>query len=153
MSDSARPHRQQLTRLCHPWDSPGKNSGVGCHCLLPRLYTTTELDPIEYLSVCVCLVTQWWLFCEPMDCSLPGSSVHGILQARLLEWVAVPVSRGSSQPRNRTQVSHIAGGSFTVWATKEAQEYWREEAYPSSRGSSRNWTEVSCIAGILYLLN
>ena len=51
--------------------------------------------------------------CDPMDCSLPGSSVHGILQARILEWIAVPFSRGSSQPRHWTQVSHIAGGFFT----------------------------------------
>ena len=60
------------------------------------------------------LVTQ---FCptlyDTMDCSLPGSSVHGILQARILEWVAMPSSRGSSQPRNRTQGSRIAGGFFT----------------------------------------
>ena len=52
--------------------------------------------------------------CSPMDCSLPGSSVHGILQARILEWVASPFSRGCSQPRDQTQVSHIAGGFFTV---------------------------------------
>ena len=50
--------------------------------------------------------------------------VHGILQARILEWVAFPFSRGSSQPRDWTQVSHIAGGFFTSWATREAQEYW-----------------------------
>ena len=52
--------------------------------------------------------------CDPVDCSLPGSSVHGILQARILEWVAMPFSRGSSQPRDRTQVSCMAGGFFTV---------------------------------------
>ena len=57
-----------------------------------------------------------WL-CDPMDCSPPGSSVHGILQTRILEWVTIPFSRGSFQPRNWTQVSHIAGGFFTVWAT------------------------------------
>ena len=51
--------------------------------------------------------------CDPMDYSLPGSSVHGILQARILEWVAISFSRGSSQPRNRTQVSYIAGRFFT----------------------------------------
>ena len=56
-----------------------------------------------------------------MDCSLPGSSVHGILQAGTLEWVAVPFSRGSSQPWDQTQVSHIAGEFFTIWATREAQ--------------------------------
>ena len=51
-----------------------------------------------------------------MDCSPPGSSVHGILQARILEWVAMPSSMGSSQPRDQTQVSLIAGGFFTIWA-------------------------------------
>ena len=57
--------------------------------------------------------------CDPM-----GSTVRGILQARLLEWVAVPFSRGSSQPKGGTQISHIVGGFFTSWATGEAQEYW-----------------------------
>ena len=57
---------------------------------------------------------------RPHGHSLPGSSVHGILQARILEWVTVPFSRESSQPRDRTQVSHIAGGFFTSWATREA---------------------------------
>ena len=57
--------------------------------------------------------------CDPIDCSLPGSSVHGILQARILGWVAIPFSRGSSQPRDRTPLSHIAGRFFTVWATWE----------------------------------
>ena len=58
--------------------------------------------------------------CDPMDCTLPGSSVHGILQAIILEWVAVHFSMGSSQPKNQTQVSRIAGGFFPVWATREA---------------------------------
>ena len=57
--------------------------------------------------------------CDPMDCI-----VHGILQARTLEWVAFPFSRGFSQPRDRTQDSSIAGGFFTSWATREAQEHW-----------------------------
>ena len=52
--------------------------------------------------------------CDHMDCSLPGSSAHGILQAKILQWVAIPFSRVSSQPRDRTQVSHIAGGFFTI---------------------------------------
>ena len=64
----------------------------------------------------------WWCFnhsvvsdcCDAMDCSPPGSSVHGILQARILEWVAIPFSRGSSQPRDRTHVSCIAGRFFTA---------------------------------------
>ena len=58
--------------------------------------------------------------CDPIDCSLPGSSVPGILQARILEWVAISFSRRSSQPRDRTRVSHIAGRRFTIWATREA---------------------------------
>ena len=58
--------------------------------------------------------------CDPMDCSLPGSSLHGILQARVLEWVAIPFSRGSSWPRDRTRVSLIAGRCFNLWATREA---------------------------------
>ena len=56
--------------------------------------------------------------CNPMDHSPPGSSVHGILQARILEWVAIPFSRGSSWPRDQAQVSHIAGRFFTYWASR-----------------------------------
>ena len=57
--------------------------------------------------------------CDPMDCNLSGSSIHGIFQARVLAWIAISFSRGSSWPRNRTRVSRIAGGFFTVWATWE----------------------------------
>ena len=56
--------------------------------------------------------------------NLMDYTVHGILQVRILEWVAFPFSRGSSQPRDQTQVSHIAGGFYMSWATREAQEYW-----------------------------
>ena len=58
--------------------------------------------------------------CDPVDCSPLGSSVHGILQARILEWVAIPFSRGSSRTKDQTQVSCIAGRYFNLWATKEA---------------------------------
>ena len=61
--------------------------------------------------------------CDPMDCGPPGSSAHGILQARILERVAISFSRGSSQPRDRTQVSCTAGRFFTIWATREAPNY------------------------------
>ena len=60
----------------------------------------------------------------PMDCSPPSSSAHGILQVRILEWVAISFSRRSSQPRDWTRIPHTAGGFFTVWTTREAQEYW-----------------------------
>ena len=63
--------------------------------------------------------------CDPMD-----YTVHEILQDRILEWVAFPFSKGSSQPRDRTQVSRIAGGFSTSWATREAQEYWSGESIP-----------------------
>ena len=76
-----------------------------------------------YICVCVCvcvLVTQSCpSICDPMDCSLPGSSVHWILQARILEWVTIPFSRGSSQSRDWTQVSCITGRFFTNWAIRE----------------------------------
>ena len=62
--------------------------------------------------------------CNPMDCSPPGSSVHWILQVRILEWVAMPSSRVSSQPRGWTQVSHIAGGFFTIWASSYTLGPW-----------------------------
>ena len=85
--------------------------------------------------------------CDPMDCSLSDSSVHGILQARILEWVVMPTFNGSSQPRDRTQVSRIAGGFFTIWATREAQ-YWDTDAGLQARGwplrrtrSSQFWME------------
>ena len=66
----------------------------------------------------LCL-TLW----DPMDCSPPGSSLHRILQARILEWVAIPFSRGSSPPRDQNLFSRIAGGFFTIWATREANNY------------------------------
>ena len=82
-----------------------------------QLYT---FDVVWKMKV---LVTQFCMtIYDRMDCSLPGSSVHGILQARILEWVAIPFSRGSSWPRNWTWVSHIAGRFFTVWATREAPD-------------------------------
>ena len=62
--------------------------------------------------------------CDPMDYSPPGSFVQGTFPARMLEWVAVSFSRGSSQPRDRTQVSHTAGSFFTIWATREAQPFF-----------------------------
>ena len=70
---------------------------------------------------CTCLVTQLCLtFCNPMDCNPPGSSVDGIFQARILEWVAISFSRGLSPPRDWTHVSCIVGGFFTHWAIREA---------------------------------
>ena len=82
MSDSVQPHRQQPIRLPHPWDSPGKNTGVGCHFLLQCMKVKSESEVTQS-----CLIPS-----DPMDCSPPGSSVHGIFQARVLEWVAIAFS-------------------------------------------------------------
>ena len=68
----------------------------------------------------VLLVLACLTFCNPMDCIFPESSVDRILQARILEWVAIFFSRGSSPPRNRIRVSHIAGRFFSIWASREA---------------------------------
>ena len=73
------------------------------------------LKSVEVIVIQPCLT-----HCNPMDCSPPGSSVHGILQARVLAWVTMPSSRESSQPRDWTQASHTAGRFFTIWATREA---------------------------------
>ena len=87
-------------------------------------------------------------FCNPMNCSPPGSSVHEILQARILEWVSILFSRGSSQLRDWTKISHIVGRYFTIWA-QGSQRILEWVAYPFSSRSSqlRNRTRVSCIAG------
>ena len=140
MSDSVRPQRQQPTRLPHPWDSPGKNTGVGCHFLLQCIKVKSESevaqsfrtlsDPMDYslpgssvhgfsrqeywsgviFSLAHCFLSSkhypccmqpksfqsCLTLCDPMDCRPPGSSGHGISQARILEWVAMLSSRGSS---------------------------------------------------------
>ena len=79
-----------------PWDSPGKSTVVGCHFLLQCMKVESESEVAQSCPT----------FCNPMDCSIPGSTVHGIFQARILEWVGIPLSRGSSQPRDRTHGSN-----------------------------------------------
>ena len=82
MSDSVRPHRRQPSRLPRPWDSPGKNTGVGCHFLLQCMKVKSES---EVAQSCPTLS-------DPMDCSLPGSSIHAMFQARVLEWGVIAFS-------------------------------------------------------------
>ena len=82
MCDPQRPHGLQPSTLLHLWDSPGKNTGVGCHCLLQYMKVKSESEAAQS-----CLT-----LCDPMDCSLPGSCVHGIFQARVLEWDAIAFS-------------------------------------------------------------
>ena len=83
-----------------------------------------SLSPLSFLSLpfkCVLVAQSCPALWDPMDYSLPGSFFHGIIQARILEWVAILFSRGSPQPRDRTQVYRITGGFFTNWATREDQ--------------------------------
>ena len=94
----------ELTRLLCPWDSLGKNTRVGCHALLQEIFPIQGLNP-------------GFLHCRPVVYWLSHQE-----SPRTLEWVACPFSRGSSQPRNRTGVSYIAGRFFTNWATREAHQ-------------------------------
>ena len=82
MSDSVQPHRRQPARLPRPWDTPVKNTGVGCYFLLQCMKVKSEIEITQS-----CLTLR-----DPMDYSLPGSSIHGIFQARVLEWGAIVFS-------------------------------------------------------------
>ena len=88
MSDSVRPHRWEPARLPRPWDSPSKNTEVGCHFLPQCIKVKSESEVTQ-----LCLTLS-----DPMDCSLPGSSIHGIFQARVLEWVTSAFSVKWLQP-------------------------------------------------------
>ena len=110
MSDSLQPHGLQPTRLLHPWDFPGKSTGVGCHCLLQkksinsikwRTYMIRTYLSIHFFGSILCICgalksneSKVAQLCPTlsMDCSLPSSSVHGIFQARVLEWGATAFS-------------------------------------------------------------
>ena len=94
VSDSVRPHRRQPNRLPRPWDSPGKNTGVGCHFLLQCMKVKSGS---EVAQLCLTLI-------DPMDCSPTGSSVHGIFQARVLEWGAIAFS--TEEPGGLQRVGH-----------------------------------------------
>ena len=102
MSDSVRPQRQQPTRLPRPWDSPGKNTGVGWHFLLQCVKVKSESEVAQS-----CLTLS-----DPMDCSTPGSSVHGIFQARVLEWGAIAFSD------NDAYMSLYIGQSYEMYKIK-----------------------------------
>ena len=119
------------------WNFPGKNPGVGCQALLQGTFPTQgsnrglllrQMDsfPLSHQGSPESWLVVWWLSlqvvsdsCDPMDCSLSGSSVHGIPPSRILEWVAISFSRGTTPSRNQTQVSCIAG-RFTNWAMRES---------------------------------
>ena len=98
----------------------------------------------------------WWWFSPTLatpDCNLPGSSVNGILQARILEWVAIPFSRGSSRPRDWTQVSWIAGRFFTIWAMRETPQIiyiqWSNEVIPGMQC----WFSTKIAVNVIHHIN
>ena len=124
MSDSAQPYRQQPTRLPHPWDSPGKNTGVGCHFLLQCMKVKSES---EVAQSCLTLSI-------PMDCSLPGSSIHGIFQARVLECGAIAFS---TLKYDLNQITY----DYTVEVKKRFKEL-----DPIDRVPEELWTGVPNIA-------
>ena len=152
MSDSVRPHRRQPTKLPCPWDSPGKNTRVGCHFLLQCMKVENES---EVAQSCPTL-------CDPMDCSPPGSSVHGIFQARVLEWGAIAFSNSlydvpviSQRSKNRLLLLLLLPSRYSrVWlcATPETeahqappslgfsrQEQWSGLPFPSPMHESEKW--------------
>ena len=89
------------------WTNRNSESALKTWCLVHEKWGRSEVAKSR--------PTLW----DPVDCSLPHSSIHGIFQARVLEWVTISFSRGSSQPRDQTQVSRIVGRRFTIWATRE----------------------------------
>jgi len=92
VSNSVRPHKRQPTRLRHPWDFPGKNTGVGCHFLLQRMKVKSESEVAQScLTPWTCSLPGYQT--TPWTCSLPGSSIHGIFQAIVLESVAIAFCR------------------------------------------------------------
>ena len=108
----------QRTHSFH-WKSAEEGYMSGFRFILESDKFRTQPNLHLWLAV-LCFVPQSCpTLCNPINCSLPGSSVHGIFQAKTLEWVAIPFFRGSSQPRDWTQVSHIASRFFTIWITRE----------------------------------
>ena len=114
-----QPHRQQPTRLSHPWDSLGKNTGVGCHFLLQCMKVKSES---EVTQSCPTLS-------DPMDCSLPGSSIHGIFQARVLEWGAIAFSDNGILLSNKKERIWVSSNEveeprayYTEWSKSEREQ-------------------------------
>ena len=130
MSNSVRPHRRQPTRLPHPWDSPGKNTGVGCHFLLQCMTVTSES---EVAQSCPTLI-------DPMDCSLPGSSVHGIFQARVLEWGATAFSDKHANLGHLVKVVFVRFLHFKIIFPFPYPAVWNwvPTSSPHSRGGELN---------------
>ena len=133
MSNSVWPHRRQPTRLSRPWDSSGKNTGVSCHFLLQCMKVKSER---EVAQSCPTLS-------NPMDCSLPGSSIHGIFQARVLRWGAIAFSNAWKWKVKVKLLSRVRLLATPWTAAFQAppsmgfsrQEYWSGVPLPSPRNT------------------
>ena len=108
MSNSVEPHRRQPSRLPRPWDSPGKNTGVGCHFIFQCMKVKSESEVTQS-----CLTLS-----DSRDCSLPGSSVHGIFQARVLEWGAIAFSVFTLTCTNLVFVVFLSKITHNRWESK-----------------------------------
>ena len=143
MSDSVRPHRRQPTRPCHPWDSPGKNTGVSCHAFLQGIFPTQGLNWVSHTAgrfftiwVTAAAAAKWLQSCptlrDPIDGSPPGPAIPGILQARTLEWVAISSSNAWKRKVKVKLLSHVQLLATPWTAAYQAppsmgfsrQEYW-----------------------------
>ena len=133
MSDSVRPHRWQPTRLPRPWDSPDKNTGVGCHFLLQCMKVKSESEATQSCPT----------LSDPVDCSPPSSSIHGILQARTLEWGAISFSNAwkwkvkvkslKSCPTLSDPVDCSPPGSSIHWICQAQVLEWGAIAFSKTR--------------------
>ena len=130
---SVSPHRRQPTRLPHPWDSPGKNTGVGCHFLLQCMNVKSES---EVTQLCPTLS-------NPMDSGPPGSSVHGIFRARVLEWGAIAFSDvasnkvqslGWKDPLEEGMATH---SSILAWRIPMDRGAWRATVHGVAKSRTR----------------
>ena len=131
MSDSVRPRGLQPTRFLRPWDSPGKNTGVGCHLLLQCMKEKSES---EVTQSCPTLS-------EPRDCSLPGFSVHGIFQARVLAWgaTAFSMNQGKLEVKLLSRVRLFATPWTAAYQAPPSMGFSRQEHWSGLPLSSPNW--------------
>ena len=138
MSNSVRPHRRQPTRLLRPWDSPGKNTGVGCHSLFQCMQVKSESEVPQSCST----------LSDSMVYSLPGSSIHGVFQARVLEWVAIAFSISSLLESRRLKdfdFHGFPGGASGKELACQRRRHRRRRFNPWVRKipRRRKWQQVS----------
>ena len=134
MSNSVRPHGLQPTRLLHPWDSPGKNTGVGCHFLLQCMKVESES---EVAQSCLTL-------CDPMDCSLPGSSIHGIFQATVLEWGVIAFSLKSLYTKVKKE---------KLWLWSPVSKKCSHKYLPRCILTVVKWVPLHCVPGLVCIIH